>query len=135
MPVRTTGRISYANWEESVIGSDGVRPKLARASVTNTFSGGIEAAATTCEYTIVYGTEKTGAFAGMERLAGTLDGRDGSFVVEERGTFEEDGSVQCSFEVVPGTATGELTGLRGTGIFTYRPGESPFPYTFDYDLE
>lgn len=134
MPMQTTGNITYANWEERTVGSSEASPKLAHASVTNTFSGGIEAACTICEYIIVYVTEKTGTFTGMEVLAGRLDGREGTFVVEERGSFDADGTVHCTFEVVPGTGTGELTGLHGTGSFTYKPGESPFPYTFNYDL-
>ncbi|MEU8781950.1 DUF3224 domain-containing protein [Streptomyces sp. NPDC048637] len=134
MPVQTTGHFTFANWEERAVGSSGESPKLAHASVTNTYSGGIEATDTTCEYSIVYVTEKTGTFTGMEVLAGRLDGRDGAFVVEERGSFGADGTVHCTFEVVPGTGTGELTGLRGTGSFTTRPGASSFPYTFRYDL-
>lgn len=135
MPVHTTGLIAYANWEECTVSPSGASPKLTRASVVNTYSGGIEAARTTCEYTIVYGTEKTGTFTGMELLTGRLDGREGGFVIEERGAFHADGTVHCSFEVVPGTGTGALTGLRGTGSFTYQPGEPSFPYTFDYELE
>ncbi|MFG2863160.1 DUF3224 domain-containing protein [Streptomyces sioyaensis] len=106
----------------------------AHAAVVNTFSGGIEAAGTTCEYTLVYVTEKTGTFTGMELLTGRLDGREGTFVVEERGSFEADGTVRCTFEVVPGTGTGELTGLRGTGGFTTTAGEPSVPYAFGYDL-
>ncbi|MGP4086863.1 DUF3224 domain-containing protein [Streptomyces sp. KR55] len=134
MPVHITGHIAYANWEETAVGSAEARPRLARASVTNNFTGGIEADRTTCEYTIAYVTEKTGTFTGMELLTGRLDGREGAFVIEQRGSFEPDGTVHCTFEVVPQTGTGELTGLRGTGNFTYRPGESPFPYAFSYEL-
>ncbi|MFE1790166.1 DUF3224 domain-containing protein [Streptomyces sp. NPDC059525] len=131
---RTTGLFTFADWQERTISPDGVRPKLAHASVVNSFSGGIDAAGTTCEYTIAYVTEKTGTFTGMELLAGRLDGREGGFAVEERGSFAEDGSVRCEFEVVPGSGTGELTGLRGTGGFVARHGEPSVPYTFDYDL-
>ncbi|MGY5126626.1 DUF3224 domain-containing protein [Streptomyces nigrescens] len=38
------------------------------------------------------------------------------------------------FEVVPGSGTGELAGLRGTGSFTTVPGASSFPCTFRHDL-
>ncbi|MEU2511618.1 DUF3224 domain-containing protein [Streptomyces syringium] len=135
MPTQTTtGQFSFANWDERPVGPSGASPKLARASVTNTFAGGIEAADTTCEYTIVYLTEKTGTFTGMEILTGSLDGRHGIFVVEERGSFHADGTVHCTFEVVPESGTGELTGLRGTGRFTAEHGEPSVPYTFDYDL-
>ncbi|WP_030674262.1 DUF3224 domain-containing protein [Streptomyces rimosus] len=131
-----TGHFTYAGWEESALGNrpDGTYPRLAHAAVTNAFSGGIEAADTICEYTIVYSTEKTGTFTGMELLEGSVDGRRGTFAVEERGSFDERGSVRCTFEVVPGSGTGELTGLRGTGAFTHEPGQPSVPYTFDYDF-
>ncbi|MCQ4042635.1 DUF3224 domain-containing protein [Streptantibioticus rubrisoli] len=134
MPTQTSGHFTFANWEERAVSSDDVSPKLAHACVTNTFSGGIEAADTTCEYTIAYATEKTGTFTGMEMLTGRLDGRDGAFVVEQRGSFDADGTVRCTFEVVPGTGTADLIGLRGTGSFTARHGEPSVSYTFHYDL-
>ncbi|MBB5937103.1 DUF3224 domain-containing protein [Streptomyces zagrosensis] len=134
MPTHTTGHFTYANWEERAITAEEASPKLAHACVTNTFVGGIEAADTTCEYTIVYATDETGTYTGMEVLAGRLDGRKGTFVVEERGGFDAEGTVRCTFEVVPGTGTEELTGLRGTGSFTVKRGEPAIAYTFDYTL-
>ncbi|MGA4956598.1 DUF3224 domain-containing protein [Streptomyces lavendulocolor] len=136
MATQTTGHFTFADWQERPLGpaEPSGTPRLAHASVTNTFTGGIEAAATTCVYTIAYATDKTGTYTGMELLTGRLDGREGTFVVEERGTFEADGSVSCVFEVVPGTATGALAGLRGTGSFTARHGEPSVAYRFAYDL-
>ncbi|KAA6223686.1 DUF3224 domain-containing protein [Streptomyces albofaciens JCM 4342] len=133
---RLTGHFTYADWQERALGNrpDGTCPRLAHAAVVNAFSGGIEAAGTTCEYTIVYVTGKTGTFTGMELLDGSVDGRRGTFVVEERGSFDERGSVRCAFEVVPGSGTGDLAGLRGTGAFTHEPGQTAVPYTFDYDF-
>lgn len=130
----TTGHFTFANWEEKALTPTGARPGLAHAKVTNSFSGGIEAADTLCEYAIVYVTETTGTFTGMEVLTGSVDGRTGTFAVEERGSFTEDGAVHCTFEVVPGSGTDELTGLRGTGGFTARHGEPTVPYTFSYEL-
>ncbi|NLU65924.1 DUF3224 domain-containing protein [Streptomyces sp. HNM0574] len=134
MSTHTAGHFTYADWRESPAGGQGAGPRLARASVTNSFAGGVEAADTTCEYTIVYVTEKTGTFTGLQLFAGRLDGREGAFTVEERGGFGEDGTVHGTFTVVPGSGTGELTGLRGTGGFTARHGEPSVPYTFDYEL-
>ncbi|MBW5484389.1 DUF3224 domain-containing protein [Streptomyces bambusae] len=135
MSVRTTGHFTFTDWQENDLTAEGASPRLSRASVTNAFTGGIEAAATTCAYTNVYLTPVTGSFAGMEFLNGSVDGRKGGFVVEERGTFEEDGTVHCTFEVVPGSGTGELAGLRGTGSFTYRHGIASVPYAFTYELD
>ncbi|MFH8497800.1 DUF3224 domain-containing protein [Streptomyces coeruleorubidus] len=132
----TTGHFTFADWQERVIGpGEDANPRLAHASVRNTFSGGIEAAGTICEYTIVYVTQKTGSFAGMELITGRLDGRAGSFAVEERGWFGEDGAVHCTFDVVRGSGSGELTGLRGKGGFTAHHGEPTVTYRFEYELE
>ncbi|CAM5381653.1 DUF3224 domain-containing protein [Streptomyces griseomycini] len=137
MPVTrtTTGHFTFAGWKEEPVTPEGAHPRLAHATVTNAFSGGIEAGATTCDYAIAYLTGTTGTFAGMELVGGRVDGREGTFVLEERGRFEADGTVHCSFEVVEGSGTEGLTGLRGTGGFTYRHGETEVAYTFAYELE
>jgi hypothetical protein len=132
---KTTGHFTFADWMEHPVRPAEGSPRLAHASVTNSFTGGIESADTACEYSIVYVTEKTGSFAGMELITGRLDGREGSFALEERGSFAADGTVHCTFEVVPGSGAGELVGLRGSGGFTYRQGEASVPYSFDYDLD
>ncbi|MEU6083265.1 DUF3224 domain-containing protein [Streptomyces sp. NPDC047108] len=132
---QTTGHFISADWEERPAGTGGERPALAHASVTNTFSGGIRATGTTCAYAIVYVTEATGTFSGMQVLSGSLDGRAGAFALEERGSFGADGTLRCTFEVVPGSGTGELAGLRGSGDFTTRQGEASVPYAFTYDYD
>jgi hypothetical protein len=130
----TTGHFTFADWQERVIGpGEDANPRLAHASVRNTFTGGIEAAGTHCEYAIVYVTAKTGSFSGMELLTGGVDGREGSFAVEERGFFDDDGTVHCTFEVVPGSGSGQLSGLKGRGGFTARHGETAVPYHFEYE--
>ncbi|SDC91468.1 DUF3224 domain-containing protein [Streptomyces prasinopilosus] len=136
MPVtRTTGHFTFADWKEVPAGPEDTHPRLAHATVTNAFAGGIEAESTTCDYTVSYLTATTGSFAGMELVRGRVDGREGAFVLEERGRFGPDGTVHCTFEVVEGSGTGELAGLRGTGGFTSRHGETEVPYTFAYGLE
>lgn len=133
MPTQITGHFTSSNWEERRITSGEGSPRLAHASVTNTFSGGVEAADTVCEYTIVYVTETTGTFTGMQVLSATVDGRKGAFAVAERGSFEADGTLRCAFDVVPGSGTGDLTGLSGTGSFTTKHGDQSVPYSFEYD--
>ncbi|GHB36146.1 hypothetical protein GCM10010377_28870 [Streptomyces viridiviolaceus] len=131
---RTTGHFTFADWKEHAVSPEDTVPRLAHAAVTNTFSGGIEAAGTTCEYSIAYVTGKAGTFTGMELLTGRIDGREGAFVLEERGRFDDEGTVHCTFEVVAGSGTGELTGLRGSGTFTARHGEASVAYDFAYEL-
>ncbi|OKK17742.1 hypothetical protein AMK16_21520 [Streptomyces sp. CB00455] len=130
---QTGGVFTFADWQEHPLGPQGTTPRLAQASVTNSFTGRIEAPATACAYTVAYTGDDTGTYTGMELVSGSVDGREGAFVLEERGTFGPTGTT-CHFEVVPGSATGELTGLTGTGGFTSRHGEPSVTYTFTYDI-
>ncbi|GAA2973992.1 DUF3224 domain-containing protein [Streptomyces enissocaesilis] len=136
MSVQTqaTGSFTFTGWEEHPVAGAQEGPGLARACVTNAFTGVIEAAATSCAYSIAYVTGKTGVFTGYELISGSVAGREGTFAVEERGAFGDDGSVRCTFEVVPGSGTGGLAGLSGTGGFTAHHGEPAVPYTFAYVL-
>ncbi|MFC9294922.1 DUF3224 domain-containing protein [Streptomyces sp. NPDC057011] len=131
--VETTGRFTFADWQEHPVGPPDSVPRLARATVTNAFSGGIEAAATTCSYAIAYTGENVGGYCGLELLAGSVDGHKGTFVLEERGGFDATGTT-CRFEVVPGSGTGDLAGLTGSGGFTYHHGDTSVAYTFTYAL-
>ncbi len=107
MPVtETTGHFTFADWKENPVSPEDAFPRLAHATVVNAFSGGIEAEATVCDYAIAYDTAATGAFAGMELVTGRVDGRSGTFVLEERGRFESDGTVHCTFAVAEGSGTG-----------------------------
>ncbi|MDA3630340.1 DUF3224 domain-containing protein [Saccharopolyspora oryzae] len=129
--MQTTGSFTVTSWDEDVVGDE--HPKLARASVAYAFSGGISGE-TTCAYALVYNADQTGAFNGMQLVRGTVDGREGAFAVREQGHFGTDGKIHSTFEVVPGSGTGDLAGLRGTGTYTAVHGEPAVPYAFDYEL-
>jgi hypothetical protein len=130
----TTGTFTVVSWDEKEVTDAARSPRLARAVVVNTFTGGIEARDTACEYALVYAGETRGVFSGMEVLTGSVDGREGSFALRHSGSFDDSGAIRCSFEVVPGSATGDLAGLAGTGSYETRPGDSSVPLTFTYEL-
>ncbi|MEU0844542.1 DUF3224 domain-containing protein [Streptomyces sp. NPDC005962] len=134
MTAHATGTFTFADWQEKPVGEAAGGTKLAHATVINNFSGAITASGTACQYAIVYLADETGAFSGHELVDGQLDGRRGSFVLAEHGTFGEDGTVRCAFEVVPGSGTGELAGLTGAGSFTAPKGITAVSYAFDYAL-
>ncbi|MEU3022283.1 DUF3224 domain-containing protein [Nocardiopsis alba] len=131
--IRIEGAFTFSDWKEEQL-TEGPGPTLARAHVTNHFSGGIEASDGSCAYTFVYLEDGTGSFAGLQLLNGTLDGHEGSFTIEERGTFTGQGNVRCSFEVVSGSGTGALEGLSGRGSYVAVHGKPSVPYTFEYTL-
>jgi hypothetical protein len=73
------------------------------------------------------------SFVGIERVTGKIAGRQGSFLLQDAGTLEGD-TVKGDWFVVPGSGTGELSGLRGEGGFTAALGERA-DITLDYWFE
>lgn len=75
--------------------------------------------------------EKAGAYVALETVTGTLKGKKGSFVLAHRGMMTQT-SQNLSVVIVPGTGTGELSGIEGS--FDIRiEGQKHF-YTIDYTI-
>jgi hypothetical protein len=89
--------------------------------------------ATSVVHMLAVGTEVPGsaAYVAIERIAGTLDGRRGSFLAQHSGTMDR-GTPTLALNVVPDSGTGELAGLRGRMAIDIVDG-AHF-YTFDYTL-
>ena len=73
-----------------------------------------------------------GNYVALERVTGTLEGRTGSFVIEERGRYDG-GVARTTGQIVPGSATGELAGLQGE--IEYAAGAMTFEATLSYAFE
>ncbi|HEY6184307.1 MAG TPA: DUF3224 domain-containing protein [Terriglobales bacterium] len=52
----------------------------------------------------------------MQRFRGTLGGRQGTFVLQGQ-EIVKNGKIKATWFVVPGSGTGDLSGLRGEGGF------------------
>jgi hypothetical protein len=63
------------------------------------------------------------SFVGIERVTGTVGGRAGTFLLQDAGTVAG-GLVSGDCFVISGSGTGKLAGLRGTGGFRAKLGES-----------
>ncbi len=125
-------RFAIKSWDEKPYSEGEGIPKLTRASVTKTFTGGIEGEGQV-EYLMMYRSDGSATFVGLERITGRLDGRSGSFVLQRRGVFES-GQARESYSVVPGSATGELRGLLGDGSSAVGHG-TEYPFALDYELD
>jgi len=128
----TAGTFTMVNWEESYYTPEGTWPRLSTVESANTFTGVVEAE-TILRYTMIYLTETRGVFTGLQTFTGTVAGRRGSFTVQEQGAWE-DTTVTSEFTVIPGSGTGDLAGISGTGEYRAVQGQDAYPYTFDFDL-
>ncbi|MDO1529915.1 DUF3224 domain-containing protein [Fulvimonas sp. R45] len=70
-------------------------------------------------------------YVALERVAGTLHGRRGSFALQHHGLMKR-GESSLVVVVVPDSGTGELAGLEGA--MTIRIEDGQHHYTLDYRL-
>jgi hypothetical protein len=122
MSTKTTAEFEIKDWKEATIDEgDGVR-KLSRANVTRTFSSGIDGSSLS-ETLMAYAPDGTASFVGLERVRGAVDGREGTFVLQLVGTYE-DGAARGRLTVVRGSGTDDLEALTGEGDFYAATGPS-----------
>ena len=131
MKQTANARFAIKAWDENPYSEGENLPKLTRASVTKTYTGDIDAEGHV-EYLMMYRSDGSATFVGLERITGSIAGRKGSFVLQRTGVFE-DGLAKESYSVIPGSATGELSGLQGEGATSVGHGME-HPITLDYEL-
>ena len=132
MSTHAAGTFEIESWDEQPYEEqDGTR--LTRTRLTKTFSGDVEGEST-AELLMAYGSEEgSAAYVGLERVTGSVHGRLGSFVLRHSAVMER-GEGKSSLDVVPGSGTGELRGLRGEASISVEPGGG-HSFTLDYDFE
>lgn len=131
MSTQIKSQFKIESWEETPFDQDEKGPDLIRASVTQSYSGKISGKGT-LEYLMTTFDESFSRFIGIEQVVGKLAGRSGSFVLNHKGTFEN-GIAKSTFQIEPGSGTGELEGIRGKGSFEATHEKADL--TLEYDIE
>jgi hypothetical protein len=138
--VNVTGK----SWEEKQLAGPDPAHSVAQASFTTTYAGDI-VGESTCGLLICYSPASggtpigdptdpqslTGPYVGYEHVTATIAGRTGSFVLAASGDHTG-GVARTDVTVVPGSATGELAGLRGAGH--YAADAMEYTLELDYDF-
>lgn len=128
----TEATFTVDSWDEDIQESfDGGR-KITHASVRKTYSGGIQGHGS-LEYVMSYDEDGGATFVGLERVTGRLGAHSGSFVLRHIGRFES-GVARAKLRVLPGSATGDLVGLRGEGEFALAEAQE-YQFSFQYEFE
>jgi hypothetical protein len=119
---RAVGRITVATYEPSVFDErQNGGPNLTEIHVTEAFAGDLLGNGTARFLQTAF-ADGSASFVGVERVVGSVAGREGSFVLQDAGTVQGS-TVSGEWFVVPGSGTGNLTGLRGEGGFVAKLGE------------
>ena len=118
---RANAVITVHKYEPSAYDEPAGGPVLTRIHVEESFSGDIEGEGVV-EFLQAAGADGSASFVGIERVTSELGGRRGTFLLQDAGTVQ--GSiVSGDWFVIPGSGTGQLTGLRGEGGFRANLGE------------
>lgn len=81
----------------------------------------------------VQSNEGDATYVAMERITGTLHGKQGSFALGHSATIENHERVAGMVVIVPSSGTGELVGIRGDGEFRIDP-DGGHHLTLQYQL-
>jgi hypothetical protein len=90
-------------------------PALMEISIKEAFTGDIEGESWGRALQI-QNADRSARMFSLQRVRGKLAGREGSFVLQGDETVAN-GKINATWFVVPGSGTGELSGLRGQGGF------------------
>ena len=131
MKQTASARFAIKSWDEKPYSQGENLPKLTRATVIKAYTGDIVGEGHV-EYVMMYRSDGSAIFVGLERVVGHIAGKTGSFVLQRTGVFEG-GQANESYSVIPGSATGELQGLVGDGVSALGHG-TDYPFTLTFEL-
>ncbi len=121
--MQAIGTYTVKKWEENPYDQISSEMKMTKASVEYLMSGQINGKALV-EYTMLYkyhnaiDQHKSSAmYIGLIRFVGNVQGKDGSFVIEDHGTFEN-GAASSTLQIIAGSGMGELNGMHGVGRYS-----------------
>lgn len=104
---------------------------LGRFSVDKQYHGDLEATGKGEMLTAGTSVKGSAGYVAVERVAGTLHRRSGTFVLQHSGTMTR-GAPQLNITVVPDSGTGQLLGLAGN--LSIKITEGKHSYDFEYEL-
>lgn len=119
--ITTTAKVEVAKYQREVLdrGEDSSMT-VAATHLEEHFTGGLIGIGLAAHLRIEK-SDGTGMLTCFERITGSLDGRHGSFLLRASGFTDRHHYVHGRWEVIEGSATGELTGLRGYAAFAAVP--------------
>lgn len=111
--------------------NDGTAP-FARMSIDKRFSGDLDATSRGEMLSAGSSVQGSAGYVAIEKATGTLQGREGTFVLQHTGTMNR-GTPSLSISVVPDSGTGALAGITGSMqiIIEHEQHSYIFDYSFD----
>jgi hypothetical protein len=108
---RCIATFEITGWDESTYDQAPAGPRLSQVRTVKRFSGDLQGESTAVLLTAE--GENGSGYVASERFTGSIRGRSGSLVFQHGG-LEGEGGASTFGSIVPGSGTGDLTGLTGT---------------------
>jgi hypothetical protein len=102
---------------------------IARMSLDKQFHGDLEATSKGEMLSSGNPAKGAGGYVAMERVSGSLHGRNGTFVLQHEGTMSK-GSYHMQVSVVPDSGTDQLAGLSGSMTIIIKDGKHSYDLTY-----
>ena len=115
------GTIEVTSYKPIPYDDSGDGPKLVELQITEIFAGDIRGDGAV-RFLQAQRADGSASYCGIERVTGTLDGKSGSFLLQDEGTLQGT-HVEGTWFVIANSGTGELSGLRGEGGFEAELGQ------------
>jgi hypothetical protein len=131
MTARAEGTFTVTSWDEDTYQELDGKKKLTRATVGYRLSGGIDGDAAWTAL-MFYREDGTAEYTGLQHVTGQIAGRAGTCVMAADGSYA-DGAARGTWRVIPGSGTGALAGLSGSGT-SVATSEPPGTFALDYEL-
>ncbi len=108
--------------------------KLGRMSIDKQISGDLTASTMGQMLSAMTSTEGSAGYVAIERVAGVLNGKRGTFVLQHTGTMNR-GTPSLVVTVVPDSGTEELVGLEGEFKINIEEGNHSYEFTYSLPAE
>jgi len=135
--MKSKSEFKITKWDEKTYKEMSADQKMTKASVEFTFTGDLEGSALT-EWLMYYAssghgdpTKSHAEYLGFIYVEGKMNGRSGSFVIEDKGTFVE-GMAKSSLHIVPNSGTDGFKGIKGMGL--YNASHTTSSFELDYTI-
>src|SRR5262249_23664061 len=132
MTAHAEGTFTVASWEEDTYQELAGKEKLTKARMGFQMSGDM-AGDLVSDTLMYYREDGTAEYTGVQRFAGQIDGRSGTCVMIADGGFDG-GEARSTWRIIPGSGSGDLAGLEGTGASVSASGQPGGTYSLDYKL-
>jgi hypothetical protein len=127
--VRATFQVK--TWDEETTSEVDGHLKITHAKVAFAYDGDLQGESA-MQYLMLYRDDGSASVIGLERIVGQLAGKSGSFVLQHMGGYA-DGVASGEFEVVKGSGSGQLAGMRGRGTAVSRK-DGTTELTLEYEF-